>query len=98
MSHTSGEVRCGWVTTRPASGGRPGSGRVVPAAVATAATETTTARRDRAANRSVPTSSEPATTISPPADAPTRNMNDTMYMPQVTVLDRPVTPRPLLHW
>ena len=98
MSHTRGEVKWGLTTIFQASWGRPRSGRIEPAAVATAATETTTASRDRVLNRSVPISSDPATTISPPADAPTRNMKLMMYMPQVIVLERPVTPSPLRHW
>ena len=41
---------------------------------------------------------DPATTISPPAEIPTRNMKVMMYMPQLIVFERPVTPRPFDHW
>ena len=96
-SQISGEVQCGCHTIFQTSCGRPRSGRIDTAAAAIAVPDTTTARRVNGANRSLSTSSDPATTISPPADTPTRNMKLMMYMPQLIVFERPVTPRPCDH-
>ena len=96
-SQISGEVQCGCQTIFQTSCGRPRSGRIETAAAAIAVPDTTTASRVNGSNRSLPTSSEPATTISPPAEIPTRNMKLMMYMPQLIVFESPVTPRPLIH-
>src|SRR5680860_1459723 len=94
-SQIKGEVQCGCQIIFQTSCGRPRSGRIDTAAATIAAPETITASRVSGSNRSLSTSSEPATTISPPAETPTRNMNVMMYMPQLIVFERPVTPRPL---
>jgi hypothetical protein len=78
MSQTSGDISCGDTIICQASCGRPRSGMIETAAAAMAVPETMTASRFSSSRRWLPMSSAPATTIKPPAEMPTRNMNTTM--------------------